>query len=62
LAGIALLVLLAAAAYLILFVPPSRQSHYGVSFVQSGYQTNAMGQAIPLFAGYFFKQKLVEDV
>ncbi len=31
-------------------MPPSRQSHYGASFVQSGYQTNAMGQAIPMFA------------
>jgi len=49
-AGITLVVLLAAAAFFILFVPPSHRSHCGVSFLQRGYQTNAMGQAIPVFA------------
>jgi hypothetical protein len=49
-AGIALVVLLAAGAFFILFVPPSHRSHHAVSFIQRGYQTNAMGQAIPVFA------------
>jgi hypothetical protein len=49
-AGIALVVLLACAAFFIAFVPPAQRSHYSVSLLQRGYQTNAMGQAIPVFA------------